>query len=83
MWFIGVEVEQETSVSPPKKYPGSARDLLSSPSEKRTSRSLSLDFCWPWVDHEMSRPLDTRLASRKTTTVSFSEGLGSDPKGRT
>ena len=24
MWFIGVEVEQETSASPPKKNPGSA-----------------------------------------------------------
>ena len=24
MWFIGVEVEQETSVPPPKKHPGSA-----------------------------------------------------------
>ena len=24
MWFIDVEVEQETSAPPPKKYPGSA-----------------------------------------------------------
>ena len=24
MWFIGAEVEQETSAPPPKKYPGSA-----------------------------------------------------------
>ena len=24
MWFIGVEVEQETSAPPPKKTPGSA-----------------------------------------------------------
>ena len=24
MWFIGVEVEKETSASPPKKNPGSA-----------------------------------------------------------
>ena len=27
MWFIGVEVEQETSAAPPKKNPGSAPDL--------------------------------------------------------
>ena len=27
MWFIGVEVEQETSAPPPKKYPGSAPGL--------------------------------------------------------
>ena len=26
IWFIGVEVEQETSVPPPKKNPGSAPD---------------------------------------------------------
>ena len=26
MWFIGVEVEQETSATPPKKIPGSAPD---------------------------------------------------------
>ena len=30
MWFIGVEVEQETSASPPKKNPGSAPALLRS-----------------------------------------------------
>ena len=29
MWFIGVEVEQETSAPPPKKYPGFAPALPS------------------------------------------------------
>ena len=28
MWFIGVEVEQETSTPPPKKNPGSAPGIL-------------------------------------------------------
>ena len=28
MWFIGVEVEQETSAPPPKKNPGSAPDTV-------------------------------------------------------
>ena len=28
MWFIGVEVEQETSTPPPKKNPGSAPVIL-------------------------------------------------------
>ena len=28
MWFIGVEVEQETSATPPKKNPGSAPELF-------------------------------------------------------
>ena len=27
IWFIGVEVEEETSAPPPKKYPGSAPAL--------------------------------------------------------
>ena len=27
MWFIGVEVEQETSAPPPKKNPGSAPEV--------------------------------------------------------
>ena len=27
IWFIGVEVEQETSAPPPKKNPGSAPEL--------------------------------------------------------
>ena len=27
MWFIGVEVERETSAPPPKKNPGSAPEL--------------------------------------------------------
>ena len=30
MWFIGVEVEQETTAPPPKKNPGSAPALKSS-----------------------------------------------------
>ena len=29
MWFIGVEIEQETSVPPPKKNPGSAPECSS------------------------------------------------------
>ena len=27
MWFVGVEVEQETSAPPPTKNPGSAPDI--------------------------------------------------------
>ena len=29
MWFIGVEVEQETGAPPPKKNPGSAHVVIS------------------------------------------------------
>ena len=38
MWFIGVEVEQETSAPPPKKNPGSA------PEEEKKSWEL---INWP------------------------------------
>ena len=31
MWFIGVEVEQETSAPPPKKNPGSAPEIRVDP----------------------------------------------------
>ena len=38
MWFIGVEVEQETSAIPPKKNPGSAP---AAGSIQKPSKSLS------------------------------------------
>ena len=34
MWFIGVEVEQETSAPPPKKNPGYAPGFSQSDTEK-------------------------------------------------
>ena len=42
MWFIGVEVKQETSAPPPKKNPGSAPVRDSPPPLKPLSLSLSL-----------------------------------------
>ena len=46
MWFIGVEVEQETSATPPKKNPGSAPAMPSlNPKEKRDcSQSVQSTF---------------------------------------
>ena len=40
MWFIGVEVEQETSAPPPKKNPGSAPvyDSICPPIEQVTHK---------------------------------------------
>ena len=35
MWFIGVEVEQETSAPPPKKNPGSAPAKAMKPKHRR------------------------------------------------
>ena len=35
MWFIGVEVEQETSAPPPKKNPGSAPAYKNFKSQKK------------------------------------------------
>ena len=39
MWFIGVEVEQETSAPPPKKNPGSAPGI-----EIEISFSIAMKF---------------------------------------
>ena len=46
MWFIGVEVQQETSAPPPKKNPGSAPELaINSPLLGCVQSSTSLlDF---------------------------------------
>ena len=42
MWFIGVEVEQETSAPPPKKNPGSAPAYTSAILVTRATPSVSL-----------------------------------------
>ena len=39
MWFIGVEVEQETNATPPKKNPGTGTVILT---QLRTTRPCSL-----------------------------------------
>ena len=40
MWFIGVEVEQETSAPPPKKNPGSAPAEIISVEFLRTMQTV-------------------------------------------
>ena len=40
MWFIGVEVEQQTSAPPPKKIPGSAPAIYSKKSPFLTKSRL-------------------------------------------
>ena len=42
MWFIGVEVEQETSAPPPKKNPGSAPDQPACVVEKQNKRKFNI-----------------------------------------
>ena len=39
MWFIGVEVEQETSAPPPKKNPGSAPVQFSNCTRLKNTKS--------------------------------------------
>ena len=48
MWFIGVEVEQETSAPPPKKNPGSAPAVQNSmdrfgPTGKVSKKAFEVD----------------------------------------
>ena len=45
MWFIGVEVEQETSAPPPKKNSGSAPDFSMEGIQKRHP------FCQKWYTY--------------------------------
>ena len=48
MWFIGVEVEQETSAPPPKKNPGTAPEFsltcLYSTDECSSSKRIQVGF---------------------------------------
>ena len=44
MWFIRVEVEQETSAPPPKKNPGSAPDLYGKNLEQEKYRHMIKEF---------------------------------------
>ena len=43
MWFIGIEVEKETSAPPPKKNPGSAPGFLQSLSKWALKRYENRD----------------------------------------
>ena len=47
MWFIGVEVEQETSAPPPKKNPGSAPDSKVRPKKPIILREFYI-ICRSW-----------------------------------
>ena len=51
MWFIGVEVEQETSAPPPKKNPGSApvgdMSLILQKCKSRQKLQLK-NYSWCW-----------------------------------
>ena len=44
MWFIGVEVEQETSAPSPKKNPGSAHETLITPTKTTRANKLPLSY---------------------------------------
>ena len=53
MWFIGVEVERETSAPPPKKNPGSAlllEEFKPSPARKMI-KLLTFDNFFPPLRH--------------------------------
>ena len=54
MWFIGVEVEQDTSAPPPKKNPGSA------PAPKVHQPFTTCEKCYGFVDDFANKRLYTR-----------------------
>ena len=49
MWFIGVEVELETSAPSPKKNPGSAPDITKGFSLRHTSNASELNANFRFV----------------------------------
>ena len=54
MWFIGVEVEPETSAPPPKKNPGSASAICLILASPRDSSSLAKSsLCSPLIRSRM------------------------------
>ena len=44
MWFIGVEVERETSAPPPKKNPGSAPDISQALYQSEMLQTAKMNF---------------------------------------
>ena len=62
MWFIGVEVEQETSAPPPKKNPGSTPGIIPEIATKQYHyKSISLFKmvidCIDWLLSLITAPL--------------------------
>ena len=72
MWFIGVEVEQETSAPPPKKNPGSAPELVClSSSWRSTIISSSSDKTAQTLQLATSAPeQNTRSCERRCPSTS-------------
>ena len=65
MWFIGVEVEQETSAPPPKKNPGSAPEPKKETTAHPWSTSDSVKRPGSWWDSEeenYSPPIYKRIS---------------------
>ena len=64
MWFIGVEVEQETSAPPPKKNPGSAPEISLSLTSSLARPPQLLSFFEVKIIHQ-SNFQSTSLVRRK------------------
>ena len=60
MWFIGVEVEQETSAPPPKKNPGSAPGATF-PSIAFREDASSVERTKPWEEVEKTTGVASQL----------------------
>ena len=72
MWFIGVEVEQETSAPPPKKNPESAPVANSSHWQWALYLSMKIIICiWAWEIclHFVARVLDKKLAATEASST--------------
>ena len=68
MWFIGVEVEQETSANPPKKNPGSAPENWTV-NQKDLGRRLRNCFGSQWGNFWLKNSRNSKETNRWTTSA--------------
>ena len=66
MWFIGVEVEQETSAPPPEKNPGSAPAQVVETSVTVNNNSPTQDYVHP---HDQTHPTFEMIPGFKPFTI--------------
>ena len=67
MWFIGVEVEQETSTPPPKKNPGSAPAIVT-PAHQQI-KSTTFQVLFSCITEKLTGPKLSTNSRNKTQVI--------------
>ena len=72
MWFIGVEVEQETSAPPPKKNPGSAPAIVT-PAHQQI-KSTTFQVLFNCITEKLTSPKLSTNSRNKTQVTGHKSG---------